>query len=161
MTIHTSVPANQAILTRLLHGLCGLISTGMVSSPTINTSLSSPTTVTIHIDLCVKNLDTAVTMEVSLRRWLHRLNSLLMSSENSSPNTSEPSPPMYDGKRSSMTLLESLGYSLASLDENAISSDDVATLLSFEKRLRTILNARSQTSSTPGCSEPGEPEKQS
>jgi hypothetical protein len=79
-----------------------------------------------------------------------------MSSGSFSPSIFGPSPPIPDGKALSMMLLENLESSLVLLAERGISSADEMTLQSFEKRLRTILNAPSPTSSTQGCFELGD-----
>lgn len=158
MTNVTSSPVNQAILIQRLRESVGQLCHGLAISSGIKISPNSLTTVTIHIDLCVRSWDTVAIMEASLRRYLHRLNSPSPSLPNSSPNTSAPSQPIGNGKTQWTINCASKDILCLLQVASGISLDDETTRQLSEKLSHTTPNALWQISLTPLCSKSGESE---
>src|SRR5882724_2803079 len=116
----------------------GLISDGPEISAEIKRSPNKYTTGIIHIDLCVKSLDTEATTEANLQPSPSRPTSPSQSSSNSSLNTSTLSLVIYDGTDGPTMNSRRLGSLLPLLEERGGSLEGVTIRLLNEKVSLTI-----------------------
>ena len=137
----TSTHVNLETLTPLLRESCGLILAGPAIIRSTKISPNDPTIGTTRIDLCVRNLATDRIMEASLLHSQPNPNSLLAWSKTSSPNTSEPSPPISSGKDGLTLNCVELARLHRLLEESASFGGDVTTTQLYEKLSLMILNA--------------------